>query len=50
MNKNKVLVRLCIPATGAGYDILLPRTLCVHQAVRLISGFFEGITGGAYIM
>lgn len=49
MNKNKVLVRLCIPVTGANYDILLPRTLSVSQATQLISGFFTGMTGGAYM-
>ncbi len=49
MNKNKVLVQLCIPATGASYDILLPRTLQVHQVVQLISGFFAGMEGGAYM-
>lgn len=49
MNKNKVLVQLCIPVTGTSYDILLPRTISVHQAVCLISSFFTGMTGGAYM-
>lgn len=49
MNKNKVLVRLYIPVTGANYDILLPRTLSVSQVTRLLSGFFTGMMGGAYI-
>lgn len=49
MNKNKVIVQLCIPVTGASYDILLPRTLSVSQATHLIAGFFAGMTGGAYM-
>lgn len=49
MSKNKVLVRLCIPVTGASYDILLPRTLSVSQVTHLISDFFKGMTGGAYM-
>ncbi len=49
MNKNKVLVQLCIPVTGVSYDFLLPRTLSVMQVIQLLSGFFTGMTGGAYI-
>lgn len=49
MNKNKVLVQLCIPVTGMSYDILLPRTLSVSQATCLVSSFFTGMTGGAYM-
>ncbi|EOS36887.1 MAG: hypothetical protein K1W27_05255 [Lachnospiraceae bacterium] len=49
MNKNKVLVQLCIPVTGVSFDFLLPRTLSVIQATQLISGFFTGMTGGAYM-
>lgn len=49
MDKNKILVWLYIPLTGAGYDILLPRTLSVGQATRLIASLFMGMTGGAYI-
>ena len=49
MNKNKVLVQLCIPVTGVSYDFLLPRTLSVMQVIQLLSGFFTGMKGGAYI-
>lgn len=49
MRNHKVLVRLCIPVTGTEYDIFLPRTLSVKQAVGLLSGFFEGMAGGAYM-
>ena len=49
MNKNKVLVQLCIPVTGVSYDFLLPRTFSVMQVIQLLSGFFTGMTGGAYI-
>lgn len=49
MNKNKVLIRLYIPVTGASYDILLPRTLSVSRASGLIAGFFAGTAGGAYM-
>ncbi|MCD8098793.1 MAG: hypothetical protein LUE31_12410 [Lachnospiraceae bacterium] len=46
---NKVMVKLCIPVTGESYDLLLPRTLSVSQATKLIASFFVGMTGGAYI-
>ena len=46
---NKVMVQLYIPVTGTSYDILLPRTLSVNQAAKLVSEFFTGVTGGAYM-
>ncbi|MCD8198537.1 MAG: hypothetical protein LUE24_15485 [Lachnospiraceae bacterium] len=46
---NKVMVKLCIPVTGESYDLLLPRTLSVGQATKLIASFFLGMTGGAYM-
>lgn len=49
MKRNKVLIQLYIPVTGENYDIWLPRTLSVNQATKLISSFFYGMTGGAYM-
>ena len=46
---NKVMVEINIPVTGACFDIMLPRTLSVGQATRLLAGFFTGMTGGAYM-
>lgn len=46
---NKVMIELNIPVTGTSYDILFPRTLSVGQATRLLSGFFTGVVGGAYM-
>ena len=46
---NKVMVQLYLPVTGVSYDILLPRTLSVSQATTLLTGFFQGMTGGAYM-
>lgn len=46
---NKVMVQLTLPVTGASYDILLPRTISVSQATKLLAGFFTGIAGGAYM-
>lgn len=46
---NKVMIELNIPVTDAKYDILLPRTLSVAQAAKLLSSFFTGLTGGAYM-
>lgn len=46
---SKVMVQLHIPVTGASYDILLPRTLSVCQATKLLAGFFTDMTGGAYM-
>ena len=49
MERDKVMVQLVIPVTGASYDILLPRTLSVSQTTKLLAGFFSGMTGGAYM-
>lgn len=49
MNRNKVLVQVCLPVTEKSYDILIPRTISVRQAACLISSFFTGMTGGAYM-
>ncbi|MCI9541965.1 MAG: methyltransferase [Lachnospiraceae bacterium] len=49
MNKNMVLIQLCIPVTGASYDIWLPKTVSIGQATDLVAGFFAGTAGGAYI-
>lgn len=46
---NKVMVQLMLPVTGASYDILLPRTLSVSQATKILAGFFTGMMGGAYM-
>ncbi len=46
---NKVMVQLNIPVTGKYYDILIPKTISVAEATRLIAIFFTGITGGAYM-
>ncbi len=46
---SKVMVQLDIPVTGHNYDILLPRTISVGQATKLIASFFTGMTGGAYM-
>lgn len=46
---NKVMIELDIPVTGSSYDILLPRTLSVSQAAKLLSEFFTGLMGGAYM-
>lgn len=46
---NKVMIELNIPVTGASYDILLPKTISVSQAGKLLAGFFTGMTGGAYM-
>lgn len=46
---NKVLVQLSIPVTGEKYDVLIPRTLSVNQAMNLLAAFFVGMTGGAYM-
>ncbi len=46
---SKVMVQLDIPVTGQSYDILLPRTISVGQAARMIASFFTGMTGGAYM-
>lgn len=46
---NKVMVELKIPVTGVSYDILLPRTISVYQATRLLAEFFKDMVGGAYM-
>ena len=46
---NKVQIQLYIPATGKSYDILLPKTISVAQATELLSSFFSGTSGGAYL-
>lgn len=46
---NKVMVQLYLPVTGKHYDVLLPVSLSVAQAVKLLSGFFTGLMGGAYL-
>lgn len=46
---NKVLIQLYLPATGEKYDVRLPQSISVKQATELLSSFFSGIMGGAYI-
>lgn len=46
---NKVMVQLYIPVTGISYDIFLPKTLSVSQATQLLTTFFQGTMGGAYM-
>ncbi len=40
-----VLIQLCIPVTGASYDIWLPKTVSIGQATDLVAGFFAGTAG-----
>ena len=46
---DKVMVEIYIPVTGSRYDVLIPKTLSVSQVTQLLSGFFTGMIGGAYI-
>lgn len=46
---SKVLIQLYIPVTGEKYDIRLPKRVSVGQATEMVSSFFVGLTGGAYI-
>lgn len=43
------MVPFSIPATEESYDALIPRTLSVSQVTHLLSAFFVGMIGGAYM-
>lgn len=46
---NKVLIQLYLPVTGEKYDVRLPQSISVKQATELLSSFFSGMMGGAYV-
>lgn len=46
---DKILIQLYIPVTGRKYDIRMPQTISVYQANEMVSSFFSGLMGGAYI-
>lgn len=39
----KILAEISVPAIGKSYDIFLPKSITVAQAIRMLNQVFEGL-------
>ena len=48
MVKNKVLVEVLVPASGEKFDVFIPLTIRMGEAVQLVSRAISDLTVGKY--
>ena len=39
----KILAEISVPAIGKSYDVFLPKSITVAQAIRMLNQVFEGL-------
>ena len=49
MSQMKILVNVFVPAISERYDILVPKTIKIKNAVSMIAGAVENLSGQRYI-
>ena len=49
MSQMKILVNVFVPAISERYDILVPKTIKIKNAVSMIAGAVENLSGQQYV-